>query len=72
MNGYKLKHIPTGLYYDSVRYVKVEGCNKQFKSNLSEHGKIFYHKINKLKLKPSPIHLDIPIDLLEFKLEIVK
>jgi hypothetical protein len=43
---YRLKHIPTGLYYrpSSERDIQVGGKRQRVKSNLSKNGKIYPQK----------------------------
>jgi len=44
----RIKHVPTGLYYTTVkvRLVKFDGKSSKVKTNLSENGKVYTHKPN--------------------------
>ena len=48
MKVYRIKHVPTGLYYTTVkvRSVKFDGKSVHVKTNLSENGKVYTHKPN--------------------------
>lgn len=42
MKVYRIKHLPTGLFFVPSRLIQVDG--KYAKSNLSKRGKLYTHK----------------------------
>lgn len=48
MTVYRLKHVPTGLYFCPSRFVRIKSSDKKIeisvKSNLSKKGRMYTHK----------------------------
>lgn len=44
MKVYRIKHIPSGLYFTPSRHIKVKTARGYAKSNLSKRGKIYTRK----------------------------
>lgn len=84
---YRLKHIPTGLYFIASREIKVEGW--YIKSNLSKTGKIYtkrpsfkyignmfyshlsYEMTKRFSVNPLPENIPLPFVESEWEIESV-
>ena len=68
---YRLKHLPTGLYYHSATEVKIKIQNKAYyvKTNLGKKGKIYTQKPSLAWVRIYYNHIQLFNDLMLLKLE---